>query len=290
MLVGLVAVIAAVPAVGAALRPDPSGASGRTRAGALGQHPRGEGTSAGPKETAIDPDDEAVEASPRLPPHIGPLPDVRPSTPVEAPAPPAAAATRAGERVLAELDRIATTMTATRYEHATRVRERSGEYYWDCSGMADWILRRTAPRARSAITRERPVARDFYRLIARAPTQRPRAGWTRVDDIRDVLPGDVFAWERPPGFPSRNTGHVGFVLDAPVPVPEWGDAYAVRVADATSLPHESDSRPDGGDGGFGHGTIVFLTDGDGHGYGYAWFGRNSRGYVETPIAFGRVHR
>jgi MYXO-CTERM domain-containing protein len=29
----------------------------------------------------------------------------------------------------------------------------------------------------------------------------------------------VFAWRRPRGLPSQNTGHVGIVLDRPLPVP-----------------------------------------------------------------------
>ena len=53
------------------------------------------------------------------------------------------------------------------------------------------------------------------------------------------------------------------------------------------------SRPEGGsrgEGGFGHGTILFTTDGDGHGTAYGWFGDRSRRVIETPIAFGRLIR
>jgi hypothetical protein len=100
----------------------------------------------------------------------------------------------------------------------------------------------------------------------------------------------VFAWRRPRGFPSRNTGHVGFVVEAPLPVPAIPGAYAVRVADSTSWGHQDDTRAPDGVGGFGLGTLVFLTDGDGHGTHYGWYGTASEGYVVTPIVFGRVSR
>lgn len=208
-----------------------------------------------------------------------------------APAP----ATEAGGRVLATLASVARSLRTTRYQHTTRVRESEGLYAWDCSGMAAWVLRRAAPAALRQITRPRPVARDFVSAIEHAPTGTPRGGWQRVERLEDALPGDVFAWRRPRGFPSRNTGHVGFVLQRPTRVPGLvGDgftsAWAVLVADATSLPHQDDSRPEGSEGGYGTGTLVFFTDAEGRGSHYGWHGTASQGYVVTPIVVGRVSR
>jgi hypothetical protein len=218
------------------------------------------------------------------PPFALPVPPPRPFGP---PPPPA---TRAGARVLGTLEGIQVGLRQTRYQHMTVVRERDGVFLWDCSGMAAWILRRAAPGAMNAISRERPVARDFVSAIERAPIGRSRGGWQRLARIDEALPGDVFAWRRPRGFPSTNTGHVGFVLDRPLPVPGVPNAYAVRVADSTSWGHQEDTRPDDGTGGFGVGTLVFLTDGSGHGTHYGWYGTMSEGYVITPIHFGRVTR
>jgi hypothetical protein len=205
---------------------------------------------------------------------------------------PEAGATRAASKVLEVLDDVRASMRATRYQHNTVVRERRGEFFWDCSGMADWVLARAAPVAGGAISRARPVARDYFRAIERAPLapNRPRRGWQRLPRITDAQPGDVFAWVRPPGFPSRNTGHIGFLLSAPEPAPGIRDAYVARIVDATSLPHEDDTRTYESSGGFGEGTILFLTDGAGHATAYGWFGMESRGVVVTPILFGRVHR
>lgn len=218
-----------------------------------------------------------------LPPIEGPLP---PSPPPAAQAEPA---TRAAARVLEELSDVQRTMQRTRYQHHPAINPRRGTYYWDCSLMTHWILRRAHPRSVAHLEdTRRAVAAHFVRAIERAPTSGWRRGWRRLEHIERVRPGDVFAWRRPDGFPSRNTGHVGFVVGAPTPVPRIPNAYAVRVADATGSGHQNDTRPRGSGGGFGLGTLVFLTDGQGHGTHYGWYGTLSGGYVRTPILFGRV--
>lgn len=218
-----------------------------------------------------------------LPPVPGPLPPAPP------PAPPTDPATGAANRVMEVIQGIRSNLRRTRYQHHRVVRERDGTYYWDCSLMAYWVLERAAPRSVRHLNRtRRPLAEHFVRALERAPRGRFRRGWKRIDHIEDVRPGDVFAWRRPRGFPSRNTGHVGFVVAAPREVDGIPDAYAIRVADATRSRHQNDTRPWPGDGGFGIGTLVFLTDGEGHGTHYGWAGTFSGGYVVTPILFGRV--
>lgn len=214
-----------------------------------------------------------------------------PSTVVPAePDPRMEPASRPARKLLALKDEIQATMTHTAYEHRTRIRRKEGIYVWDCSAMAGWMLRKVAPRARKAMNKGRPVARDFYRQIKDSPTRRAKDGWRRLAHIEDVRPGDMFAWKRPPDFPSRNTGHVGFALGPARPVPEWPGAYTLRILDATSLPHEGDTRASKEGGGIGEGTILFMTDGEGHGIAYGWFGKRSRGVIVTEIAFARLSR
>lgn len=220
-----------------------------------------------------------------------------PSTPTGLPAAlparwaPGEPGTEAAGRVLGVLSRIHANLRSTTYTHRTRVREARGEYHWDCSGMADWILRRAAPVSRRGLRRERPVAASFYHAIERAPTRAHRRGWQRLARLEDARPGDVFAWLRPPDWPPRNTGHVGFVLTRPRPVSGAPGAFELRIADATSVPHQDDTRTWPGDGGFGTGTIVFLTDDVGQGTHYAWHGARGIGYaVQTDVLIGRVHR
>lgn len=218
-----------------------------------------------------------------LPPIEGPLPPAPP------PAPETPAGSRAGARVVEEIEALRRNVRQTRYQHHRVIRERTGTYYWDCSLMVHWVLERAARRSVHHLRNlQRARAEHFVRTIERAPTDTYRRGWRRIERIQDVRPGDVFAWRRPRGFPSRNTGHTGFVIGAPRPVPRIPHAYAVRVADATGSRHQDDTRPWPGEGGFGIGTLVFLTDGDGHGTHYGWAGTRSGGYVVTPILFGRV--
>lgn len=198
-------------------------------------------------------------------------------------------ATRASRKLFALVEHIDSTLTESKYQHNTKVRRREGVYLWDCSGMMNWMLARVAPRAREALGRDRPVARTYYRVIQKAPTRRARDGWRQLDDIREVRPGDVFAWLRPPDWPKGgNTGHVGIVVATPRAVDDIENAWAVRVVDASRYTHENDTRDPEGEGGWGMGTIMFVTDRTGSPVAYGWFGTKSRWVHETSIVFGRV--
>jgi hypothetical protein len=213
----------------------------------------------------------------------GPLPDAPRSTEPR-PKPP----TRAGAKVIEILDGIKQSLHDSSYQPRTQVKTDEGIYRWDCSGMAAWILRRSAPKALANLASSRPVARDFVSAIERAPLDRARNGWQRLR-VADVMPGDLFAWRRPRGMPSKNTGHVGFVVEKPLPVPEIPGAWAVRIADSTRGYHQDDARSTDEDGGFGIGTLVFLTDADGNATHYGWSGTLSEWYITTSVVFGRVH-
>jgi hypothetical protein len=220
-----------------------------------------------------------------LAPVDGPLPHAP-----EPEGPPPDPPTNAGVKVMEVLGAIQTSLVESSYQHSTKVRADDGVYHWDCSGMTAWILRRAAPRALRALNRERPVARDFASIIERAPTDKAKKGWQRIDNIADVMPGDVFAWRRPRGLPSKNTGHVGIVVDRPMAVPGIPGGWVVRIADSTSNGHQNDTRRDDPDGGFGIGLIAFLADADGRATHYGWGGTRSEVYVVTPVVFGRVSK
>jgi len=180
-------------------------------------------------------------------------------------------------------------MRETGYRHALSVDERHGRYFFDCSIMVQWVLRQAAPRTVAQFAGlDRARAIHFVRAIERAPVGRFSRGWQRLERIQDVRPGDLFAWRRPEGFPSNNTGHVGFFVSTPQRVPGLPGGWAARISDASRFAHQNDTRPWPGDGGFGTGTIVFLTDEQGHGTHYGWWGTQSAGYVVTPILFARV--
>lgn len=196
--------------------------------------------------------------------------------------------------VMAVLAEMAQGMTATRYQHRTVVRQRRGEYFFDCSGMAAWVLSRAAPAAMRAVSRPdgaRPVAATFHQAIDRVEPGTTRGAWQRVEHAASARPGDVLAWRRPPWFPSRSTGHVAFIVSEPVPSPGPVPGVLLRIADATRYPHEDDSRAEG-ETGFGTGVILVATDDAGRPAGYGWYGSASQPdwVVPCEMVIGRPLR
>jgi hypothetical protein len=202
-------------------------------------------------------------------------------------------ATASAQKVIDVLAGIEEGLRETRYQHTTRVDERLGLFHWDCSGMTDWVLRRAAPGARRALPGRRPLARDFYRVIVDSALARHDSGWRRVAAPEEICPGDLFAWVKPSFWRHHtNTGHVGFVVDTPRPSPVFPDVWLMRIADATAAHHGDDSRPVGGEGGFGTATMAFLFNARGYPIAYGWYGadQHPQTFVPTKIAFGRVTR
>ncbi len=200
--------------------------------------------------------------------------------------------TKAARRILDWALTLRDSVRTTKYQGRTVVRKSDGYYAWDCSGMGAWILKRSAPAALRAMEKKRPVARDFYKMIDRSPTKRQRRGWRKLPHVSDARPGDLFAWLRSPISKSRVSGHVGFLITAPVPHPDQPSVYTARIMDATSLPHGNDSRTSDGDGGFGFGTMLFATDKNGETIGYGWHGDRSLewGFMPAKVIYGRVMR
>ena len=193
--------------------------------------------------------------------------------------------------VLSTVGKIAETLNFSSYSAVTRVNVARGEYSFDCSGMADWVLCRAAPAACRSVrsAAQRPLARDFHRAIAAVPAGREHGGWRRIARVDQAEPGDVVAWIKPPEVPSRNSGHVAFIVRAPAPLPGYENAYLVRVADSTSLYHDNDTREPGLTDGFGFGTILLVSDESGAPVAYGWVGTRARVF-ETKIAIGRALR
>ena len=114
----------------------------------------------------------------------------------------------------------------------------------------------------------------------------------RVDRPESLRPGDVFAWLKPPHWKRPNTGHVGFLVSAARPHPEYAGVWLMKIADATSIPHQGDSRDKDGEGGYGTGVIAFQFEPDGQAVGYGWYGARQppKSFVPTRVVFGRVRR
>jgi len=198
------------------------------------------------------------------------------------------------DRVVSVIEKIRANLTVTKYQHATRVRQSQGEYLFDCSGMAEWILRRGAPAAFAQVKRPeggRPLAVHYYRTIAKIKPGSRRGAWMRVADATATRPGDVIAWERPKWFDSKSTGHVAFVVSDPRPVMVPVRGVVVRVADASKFRHADDSKPVGGTG-FGTGELLIPVDAASQPTGYGWVGEETlpEWIVYASLVIGRPMR
>ncbi|MBN1605111.1 MAG: hypothetical protein JW940_00685 [Polyangiaceae bacterium] len=183
-------------------------------------------------------------------------------------------------------------MKQTRYVHGIDVHVNKGYYAFDCSGMVDFLLSRAAPLARRTVRRglvSRPLSADFVRTLERIRPGTERGGWLRVAQVEQARPGDVIAWIKPKIVRSVNTGHVGILVLAPR-LREKGDtAYLVRIADASRLRHQDDTRK--AHDGFGMGTILIQTNlASGAPTGFSFAGSRARNAWGTRIVIGRPLR
>jgi hypothetical protein len=174
--------------------------------------------------------------------------------------------------------------------HATRV-------HTDCSGMANAIYKRVCEIDDAALARwlgrARPVARDYYDTIS------AERGFTRVNDILAIRPGDLIAIKFEPG--AKDTGHVMFADSGALkrlPTPPEIDGttqWDLTVIDCAASPHGTkDSRHKEGEpnrSGVGRGTIRLYTSDEGAIVGYAWSTAHKSVYRAAsvrPIIIGHM--
>jgi hypothetical protein len=199
----------------------------------------------------------------------------------------------ASAKLMQLLAQVSANLKDSKYSHATKVNEAEGRYEFDCSGMAAWMLRRSAPKAHGAVVWRaksgRPLARDYYYQIAASKPDKTHYGWRRVSQVAGARAGDVIAWLKPQKLKSPNTGHVAFLVEPPRRIPGHDHAYLLRIADASRYQHQDDTRTETGLTGFGVGTILVLADpATGAPMAYGWVGTRSAWVFATRMAIGRV--
>ena len=200
----------------------------------------------------------------------------------------------ASEKILGVLKHIEDSLEDTQYSHVTRVNRHTGKYHFDCSGMAVWVLKRSAPAALKSLGRpndRRPLAVHFYQKIARISPGEKRGPWYRVSSAAHIQPGDIIAWKRPKWFPSSSTGHVAFVVGQPKSNHGEVPGILVRIADASKFKHEADSR-DESTTGYGTGVLLLPTDKKGQPLGYGWIGSQTPAdwIIPCDLVIGRALR
>ncbi|MBN2714627.1 MAG: hypothetical protein JXX14_02155 [Deltaproteobacteria bacterium] len=200
----------------------------------------------------------------------------------------------ANQRILDVLRDIESSLTDTKYSHVTRINRRTGKFHFDCSGMAVWVLKRSAPAALEALGRpndRRPLAVHFYRKIASIPKGEKRGAWYHVPSAAHIKPGDIIAWQRPKWFPSNSTGHVAFAVGLPQSSQGEVQGILIRIADASKFQHEDDSRSNDTTG-YGTGVLLLPTDRNAQPLGYGWIGSETPAdwIIPCDLVIGRALR
>ncbi len=171
---------------------------------------------------------------------------------------PAAVAMEPAQRLSAAARRLLAGTTTTRYAHQTAIDLQSGTVTTDCSGLLTWLLKNELPDHLAFIPpsagHRRPLAADYQQAFAAGAK-----GWQAVGQVKGLRPGDVVAWRYAAPKPGGPTGHV-VIIDSEAR-PDGPDRYQITVIDATSIPHDDDTRKDGD--GLGRGTIRLRTRADG---------------------------
>jgi hypothetical protein len=175
----------------------------------------------------------------------------------------------------------------THYQHKTHVDKAAGVFDLDCSGFADYLLKRIAPDQYSQLPIEaghtRPRAEVYYEFFA-GLAQTPKPGWEIVQHFADLRQGDIIAWKKEAAAQeSGDTGHVMIIAEPPVPTGK--DSYRLTVYDSTKSPHDSDTRAPGTDG-IGKGDLFFYVDGQDRPVAFKF--SSQRHVHDAPIAMGRL--
>jgi hypothetical protein len=121
-------------------------------------------------------------------------------------------------------------------------------------------------------------------------------GFTRIQRIQDIRPGDILTYKLPPG--SKNHGHVMIVNEAPEEVdrsPSHLLKWKVPIIDCTGKGHGTTDSRYLGDGlyhsGIGKGNFCLFSDQEGNIMGCAWStSPNAKFYSiqNRPFVVGRL--
>jgi hypothetical protein len=131
---------------------------------------------------------------------------------------------------------------------------------------------------------KRPLAKHFVQFLS---ADSAKQNFQRLTQVRQLLPGDILAWNKPEDLASSNTGHV--MIATAAPEQRADNLWAVAIIDSTAAPHgPSDARKSAHTTGVGRGFVVLESDATGAPIAYHW--TRARGSLRhtTKIALGRL--
>ncbi len=159
----------------------------------------------------------------------------------------------------------------------------------DCSGLVGALFRYSYGYTKEDLRHwlQRPSGRgiSFFEAVSHD------RGFRRIEQVQDILPGDILTYKLPPG--AGNYGHVMIVNEKPRQIEQR--RWAVGIIDCTGKGHgTTDSRYLGDNryhSGIGKGDVCIYSDQDGTITGFAWNTASSTKCYTTdmrPFVVGRL--
>ncbi len=196
------------------------------------------------------------------------------------------------QRINDEAERIINNVSVTSYQHTTEVDEDKGIYKVDCSGLADYVLKRVALENYQQIPHDgepRPYAEHFYQFFKSLDyaDSAPSGGWCQIRNLANAGPGDIIVYEYTEAYKKEKgtTGHVMIIQSKPVQ--QSNGEYIVWVIDSANSGHGSDTRTGSG---VGKGKMWFGVDSNGCPVFYRWSRSDGEKHYEglLGITIGRA--
>jgi cell wall-associated NlpC family hydrolase len=192
---------------------------------------------------------------------------------------------RAGQRLVAFVHKFVSSLRYTTYKPGGEVFDIThGVYEVDCSHYVNHILQDVFPRAYSSLEvstgAQTPNSANYYNFFSHLSSNL-KLDWNRVDDAKDLQPGDilVFRYRRSSG--AVDGGHVMLVMDNPT---MDNGALLVQVSDSAFAGHGDDTRRGSG---VGIGTLKLkINPYTGQPSAYAWE-QDAPWQSRVNIAMGR---
>jgi hypothetical protein len=182
---------------------------------------------------------------------------------------------------------IVSSLTETHYSHDIYINAAQGIYDTNCSGFVDYLVQRIAPAPYRLVPKEpghvRPRAFMYEQFFSHLEMGIQAPGWTYVEQLSALQPGDILAWELIPVQQYYDTGHMVVVAAPPLPVSSG--VMSLPVIDSSALRHYDDSRPRGTNG-VGTGQIHFQIDDGGSPLAFQFDVGGA--FHQTQISMGRL--
>ncbi len=176
-----------------------------------------------------------------------------------------------GQRLVSFVHEIVSSLRYTRYASgAGTFDSKYGVYKLDCSHYVDNILHRVEPRAYASLEMATgatmPDSANYYAFFTRLSSN-IRHDWDKIDDAKELQPGDVLVFRYKSSSGETEGGHVMVVMNKPV---LNNDALIVQVSDSAFSGHSDDTRL-AHNSGVGIGTLLLKVNTyNGQPSAYAW--------------------